>query len=465
MISQPGPGLSRLKTSRTSVELTSPDRFFTVKGVGPFLDDRFPGKFGERQTMAKDLRADVVIVGGGLTGCLTALKLTTARPELSVLLVEAADRLAGRQTWFFHDSDLANATSLEWLKPVIAREWNEATLEFPHLARTRPGPCRAIRSEDLHRELKRKLDEGLLLNETATRLSESHIELASGRILAGRCVLDARGNALSGNLSGASGFKKFLSLEVELETDHGLATPLAVDATCTQLDGLRYFEILPWGERRLQITETFYSDAPDLNRERLLRSIRSFAGRKGWTIADEKREETGVIPVPLTSAYVASSQGGEALPIGQRGGYHHAFLGTILPDAVRNADFLATLDDLTTKSAREGLVKFNRAWFSRQRFYRLHNRWMFYASESPLRYMVMQSIFEHPADLVARFYAGQSTWTDRLRLIRRPPALPVERMLRCFSEKAIEKWAAARRPPAETTNLEASPPPTAKQAS
>lgn len=415
----------------------------------------------------EDLRSDVIIVGGGLAGALTALKLTTTKPNLSVILVEAENRLAGQNTWFFHDSDLSDAASLDWLKPVVSKVWSEPSIQMPRLTRIRPGSCRALRSDDLNRELKKLLGDNLLLESTARRLSESHVELESGRIIAGRCVLDARGLTNTQASDRLCGFKKFLSLEVELDAEHGMQAPVEIDATCPQLDGLRYFEILPWSERVLQITEIFYSDTPELNRDRILRSIRSFVGRKGWTIQSERREESAVIRLPLTSASLssgsASSLGGEALPIGSRSGYYHAFCGTALPETVRFADNLATIDDLTTKSAREGFLRFRRPWLSRQRFYRLLNRWMFYASESALRHGLLQAIFEQPPEVAARFTAGLTTWADRLRLLSHRPELPLDRALRCFSERAIEAWAEARsQAPAEAA---ASNPPTVKQAS
>lgn len=413
----------------------------------------------------EDLRADVIIVGGGLVGALTALKIATAKPSLSVVLIEAEDRLAGQNTWFFHDSDFTDIVSLEWLKPVISREWSESSIQMPHLMRVRPGLCHAIRSEDLHRELKKRLGDNLLLESVATRLSESHVELQSGRIISGRCALDARGFANAPSKQGFFGYKKFLSLEVELEAEHGMSAPVEMDASCPQLDGFRYFEVLPWNERVVQVTETFYSDTPEINRERILSSIRSFINRKGWTIKAERREESGLVHLPLTSNYLTSNLGGEALPIGSRGGYYHTTRGSALADTIRFANFLASIEDLTTKNARDGLLKFRRPWASRQRFYRLLNRWMFYAAESSLRYGVLQAIYEQPNEVATRFSAGLTTWTDRLRILTHRPQLPFDRALRCFSERVIEAWGEARAQHIAATAPPAPQPPSVQQAS
>jgi lycopene beta-cyclase len=395
-----------------------------------------------------DLKADLIIVGGGLAGCLTALRFIEAKPDLQIVLVEESEQLGGHRTWSFHDSDLSpsgmgTAEIPAWLQPLIFKSWDETTVEFPRLKKTLKGRYHSIRSEDLHKHVKAKLRDSVVLRAKAERVSESHVELANGDVLAARCVLDARGTQSPGAAS-LGGFQKFIGIDFELEAPHGLKSPVLMDATCPQLDGFRFFYLLPWDEKRLMVEESYYSDNPNLNRERIERSIRSYVERRGWKIGKSVREESGVLPIPMTAEYITSSVGGDALPIGMRGGYFHATTGLSLPDTLRVAEFLSGIDDLTTQSARAGLMKFRRAFISRQRFFRLLNRFLFYASEPSLRYTVLQHFFEQTQDVIERFYSGRTTWSDRLRILSGRPPVPLERALRSLTERSVQTWASIR---------------------
>lgn len=392
-----------------------------------------------------DLKADLVIVGGGLAGCLTALRFAVAKPDLHVILIEQNDRLGGHRTWCFHDSELgigspeSQATSIESIKPLLFKTWSETEIKFPRIERVWPGSYHAIRSEDLHAQVIKRLGDDVLLKSRAERISESHVELANGDIIAGRCVLDARGFDDSNDC--LRGYQKSIAIDFLLEQPHGLKKPVLMDSTSPQLDGYRFFNTLPLDDKRLRIEEVYFSDTADLNADRVRRSLHSYVERRGWKATASEREESVVIPMPMTSSYIRSSVGGEPLPIGMRGGYFHATTGCVLAESARIAEFLVTLDDLTTQAARSGLMRTRRPWLSRQRFYRLINRLIFYASEPSLRYMVLQRLFEQPPDLVERFFSGRTTWRDRFRIVTGRPPIPLDRALRSLSEKSFEMWA------------------------
>lgn len=379
---------------------------------------------------------DVLIVGGGLAGCLMALKLSVARPELKIQLIESAERLGGAQTWGFRATDIP-AEAMEWIEPLLEKSWTNSQVRFPKLDRTLSASYHTMRSENLHKHLLKVLGQGVRLKSKVARITDSEVTLENGKKISASCVLDTRGFTGAPSAK-VSGYQKFIGFDCELETPHDLTTPIVVDATCPQLDGFRYFSLLPWDETRILVKETFYSDSPDLNLERITKSIRSYMERRGWKIKAITKEERGVLPIPMTSDYITNSAEGEALPVGVRGGYFHATTGFSLPDAVRFAEIISAVPEITTQKAREALMKQRRSWLSRQRFYRIVNRLIFYASEPSLRYQVMQKFYELPEETIERFYSGRTTWSDRIRILRAKPPLPMSRTLKSFTEKAVQ---------------------------
>jgi lycopene beta-cyclase len=388
--------------------------------------------------------SDVLIVGGGLSGTLTALRFAIAKPDLSVTLIEESAVLGGAQlhTWSFHDTDLSEESRL-WLKPLLTRSWDEHTVIFPKFTRQVKSGYHSIRSEDLARVLTERFaalpNFQIRLKTRVDKIDEASVTCQGGDVLIANLVLDARGNK---NVSPEnSGFQKFIGYDVLLEEPHGITAPVLKDVNCPQLDGYRFFYLLPWDEKRILIEETYYSDDPSLNADRIGRSIRSYAARRGWKIQAVERIEQGVLQIPMTSQYIKTALEGEALLIGALGGFYHATTGFSLPDAVRIAEFLTSLSEHNTQYARESLAKFRRPFLSRQRFYRMLNRLLFIASEPSLRFLILQRFYELPGEVIERFYAGESTWSDRLRILTGRPPVPLVRAFRSFSETSAEtRW-------------------------
>lgn len=380
-------------------------------------------------------KSDVLIVGAGLAGGLTALRFKKAKPELTVTVIEESKKVGGdvSHTWSFHDSDL-NAGSREWLQPIISHSWDSHSVVFPRFSREIRGGYHAVRSGDFGKVLVDVLGSGLRLNSKAIRVTDTSVTLENGETITANLVIDARGQLLP---SKHAGFQKFIGFDVQTVEPHGLTSPILMDAACPQLDGFRFFYLLPWDTNRLLIEETYYSDTPTLNEDRISRSIENYAERKGWKIAKIERRERGILPIPLTGDYIVSSMAGEPLPIGTRGGFFHATTGYSLPDTVRMAEFLTSLPEPTTAAARQAMLKFRKPFLSRQRFYRMLNRMLFMASEAPLRYLIMQKFYEQPIDTVERFYSGRSTWTDRLRILTGRAPVPFAKALRSFSESSV----------------------------
>jgi lycopene beta-cyclase len=149
-------------------------------------------------------------------------------------------------------------------------------------------------------------------------------------------------------------------------------------------------------------------------------------------------EETGVLPVALGGdiARLWSARDAPVARLGLRGGFFHPTTGYSLPDAVRNATLLAAQPDLSTP-ALHWLYR-GRAvslWKERE-FYRMLNRMLFRAAAPADRYRVLEHFYRLPDEVIARFYAGQSTALDKLRILSGKPPVPVGKAIGVMREKS-----------------------------
>ncbi len=382
------------------------------------------------------MRADVLLVGGGLANGLIALRLRALRPELRVVLVEREDRLGGSHTWSFHTGDL-DAAQRAWLEPLALRSWPCYDVRFPGLERRLAGGYHALTSEALEPVLRQALGDGALLGCGARDVRPDGASLDDGRELAARCVVDGRGFAPARFMNAA--FQKFLGLELELAADHGLAAPLLMDATVPQAGGFRFVYVLPLGPRTALVEDTLYADDPALDPAALRDSVRGWAEARGWRVARVRREERGALPIPLEGRI------GElwaALPAGVpcagvRAGLFHATTGYSLPHAARLADRLAalpTLDSASVYALVRGLSE--RCWAD-QGFFRLLNRMLFRAAVPGERWRVLARFHRLSAPLIERFYAGRLTVLDRARILSGRPPVPLLRAARAVLERPV----------------------------
>lgn len=410
------------------------------------------------------MNADVIIVGGGLAGGLTALRLSQLHPEKKVLLLEREASLGGNHTWSFHESDLialsptATGAATEqrnglWLQSLISKSWDSHEVRFPKLNRVNENRYHTIRSNHFHQTLLKILGRSVRLGCDVRRITDFEVETVSGETLRAPLVIDASGIVPSQETDRtfagvACGWSKFVGFDLKLKTPHGLTRPVLADATVPQMDGFRYFTCLPWDETSVLVEETFLSASASLNHERISRSIRAYAERAGWEIESIDRIEEGRMPLPLfaptfdqpSDAPVEfddedfTDQSPVAISTGS--GWFHSSTSNSMPDAVRIADFICGLPQLRTGPVRADLRKFRHEWIDQQRFYRLLNRLMFRAVEPSLRYQVLERFYGLKNDVVERYFAGTTTRADRTKILGAKPVVRPGRATKNWTEES-----------------------------
>jgi lycopene beta-cyclase len=121
---------------------------------------------------------------------------------------------------------------------------------------------------------------------------------------------------------------------------------------------------------------------------------------------------------------------------GARGGFSHPLTSYTLPFAVDNAlaiaQAIANRPDLSGEELAAVCARRAKHHWRATRYYRLLSRMLFEAAEPGKRVVVFEHFYALQGRLVERFYAGRSTWPDRLRILTGKPPVAIPRAIRAL---------------------------------
>jgi lycopene beta-cyclase len=362
---------------------------------------------------------DYLLVGGGLQNALIASALAARQPQSRVALVESVARVGGNHTWCFHADDI-QAPERVFVEPFVVQRFASYDVHFPELSRSLPEQYAAVSSDALHEVVSGLAGTGKLelrLGARAVRIEPGRVELASGEVLDARVVIDSRGpDRFEREL--AVGFQKFVGLELEIEAGTGPTVPTLMDARVPQVDGFRFFYVLPFATDRLLVEDTYFSDGPELDEAALREGIFAYAKASGIRVKSVIRQEKGVLPLPAQMSERPQIQPG-LLHGGYQGGWFHPTTGYSFPLAVR---FASTVARVPIDALCQGVKALAAREARQQRYATLLNRMLFQGFAPEQRYHVLERFYRLPAPTVRRFYALTLTSGDRARILcGRPP--------------------------------------------
>lgn len=378
---------------------------------------------------------DILLVGAGLANCLIAARLFERRREVRFLLLEAGESIGGGHLWSFHEADLS-ADQRAFLLPFITYAWAGGTeFRFPGRARILPGGYASVTPDRLAAVLSERFVTRIRTRAPVAELGADHVVLASGERIAAKAVVDGRGLVPAAHLD--LGYRTFLSQEIALTRPHGLTRPLLMDAAVAQEEGLRFVRVLPLDPFTVLVEDTSHAEAPDVPVAPIRRRTAAYVAAQRWPVSHVVREERGALPLALGGDPAAVFDAGPAPQIARTGlaaGLFHPATGYALPDAVRLADLVSTLPDLSGPALAAAVRRHGIATWKRRGFYRFFNRVLFRAAAPEERFRMLARLYGLPGPLVARFHADRLTFADKARILARHPTVPPTRVLRCLAE-------------------------------
>jgi lycopene beta-cyclase len=363
--------------------------------------------------------ADLILAGGGLSNALIALALRQQRPELDIRIIESGSNIGGNKTWSFHTTDFA-AAHFDFLAPLVVKSWPAQEVRFPRYTRKLATGYNSISSERLHQVVMQALGDNIIFGARIAGVTPTEVTLEDGRNFEAKCVIDGRGVTLNNDWQ--LGYQKFFGLEVELAEDCGLDHPIIMDATVEQIDGYRFVYTLPFEPRRILVEDTYYSSNEGLDVTALEERVRAYLVKKGWHITRVVRRESGVLPIVHTADINRLwADTGVTPRVGLRAFMFQPTTGYSLPDAVRIAEQIAALPEVTPAAVGACVRKASFEAWEQRSFFRMLNRLMFIVAEPYQRLAVMQRFYTLPERLIRRFYACDLTFMDKARILTGKP--------------------------------------------
>jgi lycopene beta-cyclase len=362
-----------------------------------------------------------------------ALALAERRPDVPLLLLEQEESFGGNHVWSFFDSDI-DAGDRWLIDPLVACRWADHEVRFPARRRNIAIGYNSVTSASMDRAVRARLrPDQYRLGCSIAELGPDAVLLANGQRIKAQGVIDARGGHLPDALDLA--WQKFVGRPYRLPKPHGSIRPVIMDAKVDQQSGYRFVYTLPFSETEIMVEDTYYSTSPDLDVQLLRGRLDNYVRDRGWTNGEAVSEETGVLPVLLGGDVERLWPNEPIARLGLRGGFFHPTTGYSLPDAVRNAALLAVQQDFSS-AAIDSLFRNRAATLWKERaFYQLLNRMLFRAAEPEQRYRVLQHFYRLPDALIGRFYAGQLTALDKLRILSGRPPVPLGKALSAMRER------------------------------
>lgn len=333
----------------------------------------------------------VIILGGGLTGTLLGYRLKEVLPSVPFRLYTEDSMLGNHQSCSFRESDCR--PSMKWLRPLVSHTWRQHHVKFPSFEKWITNPYHLIESNHLHKIASVSIGNSLHL------YNKMNIELA---LQMGSFVIDTRNKCHYRKC----GYRKWLTLEVELQHDHHMIAPVIYDGGIDQKEQGRNLYYLPLSSRKLLIKDFWISSAKKLDLDEMRNALILSLKNKDWRIEKIIREESGITEMPLTAPVIR--QEGRVLNLS---GLFHDTTGCQVASTVRLIDRMVATS-FRLGELKEVVKKIRQVEEKDRKFFRYLNRQILAGGHRS----IFETIYRQPYSVLERFSGGKLNFLDRSRI-------------------------------------------------
>lgn len=333
----------------------------------------------------------VIILGGGIWGSLLAWRLKEALPQVKFRLYEETSTLGNQVSCMFRETDCGEA--LKWLRPLISKSWEQHHIKFSSFEKWVTSPYHMIDSKHLHNVVSARLGDDLKLNNMLTP------EFA---LKEGSFVIDARNSCYYKK----TGFKKHLSLHVELSEDHHLIAPVICDGSVTQKERFRNLAYFPLTANSLIVRDIWFSENQRVEMDEMRKALCESIYARGWRINKIIREESGFSELPTSTPILREE--GRVISLA---GLYHDITGCFIPSASELIERMV-LTSFRYGELKEVVKDFRKEVESDRKYFRYLNRQLIEEKHEK----VLEAIYSQPYPVIERFSRGKLTFLDRSRI-------------------------------------------------
>jgi lycopene beta-cyclase len=366
--------------------------------------------------MARGRRDGIIIAGGGLAGCLAALAMARARPEVPLLIVEEGETFGDNGFRTFSDAEL-DAEAMALVAPLIGARWPGFYVAFPGLSRKLKGAESGFGAAALHDAMTAALmPKQYRLGTRVVAVREDALVLDGGEEIRAEGAIDARGAA---NLSMLDLlYEARLERDYQLKAPHRLDRPVLIDATVGQAGGLRFVQCVPLAPERLLVADICISERAQPDDEAGKR-LDAYLVTRGWARKKLNGTRAGTRPLPYGGDFASFWRlgGARVAKLGLRGGFLHPATGRTLADAAQTALLLTRQRDFSGAALHDLFESEARQLWKKREFLR-NVTGAIAAAKPEARRDLLKSLYALDPGLIARLRAGRLGLLDRGRVQR-----------------------------------------------